>query len=70
MLAKRESLQNALPMVYVKYNVPKAIRSLNMDEKGTKSFTAPARLSRISVVSKALKSAIERKNSDRKSKYY
>lgn len=69
LLARRENLQNAMPMVYVKYNVPKAIRSLNLEEKGSKSYTAPARLNRISLVTKALRSAIERKNVDRKSKY-
>ena len=69
LLGRRESLQNGLPTVYVKYNVPKAIRSLDLDEKGSKSNTAPARISRISFVTKALRSAIERKSySDRRSK--
>lgn len=70
LLHKRESLQTKIPkipMVCVKYNVPKAIRSLGMDEKG-KSFTAPARLNRISHIAKTLRSALERKMSERRSK--
>lgn len=69
LLGRRESLQNGLPTVYVKYNVPKAIRSLNVDEKGSKSNTAPSRLNRISFVTKALRSAMEKKNLDRRSKF-
>lgn len=67
LLLKRDSLNNKIPMVYVKYNVPKAIRTLGVDEKG-KAFTAPARLNRISQISKTLRSAYERKLADRKSK--
>ncbi|KAL4237069.1 hypothetical protein ACF0H5_005453 [Mactra antiquata] len=68
LLLKRESVRNnipKIPMVYVKYNVPKAIRHLGMDEK-TKSFTAPARLNKLNLISKTLRSAMEKKMSDRK----
>ena len=54
-------------MVFVKYNVPKAIRSLGVGEKGTKSFTAPAKLSRINLT---LKSASQKRAMEfRKSKF-
>ncbi|XP_060566392.1 homeobox protein 4-like isoform X2 [Ruditapes philippinarum] len=65
LLLKRDSLNNKIPMVYVKYNVPKAIRNLGLDGR-EKSFTAPARLNRISQISKTLRSAYERKLADRK----
>ena len=56
---KREADANTLPMVFVKYNVPKAIRSLGMnDTKGQKSFTAPAKLGRINLT---LKSASQKR---------
>jgi len=53
-------------MVYVKYNVPKAIRTLGVGEKGGGGAqTAPARLSRVSSLAKSLRSAQERKVKDR-----
>lgn len=66
LLLKRDQIKNTVGMVYVKYNVPKAIRGLGMDGRA-KSFTAPARLSKISQVSKTIRTTYERK---RKLQYY
>lgn len=65
-LPKRDTISNSLPTVYVKYNVPKAIRSMGVDEKGKVAHTAPARINRIG---RTLRSALEKKASDKRSKF-
>lgn len=61
LLLKRDQIKNTIGTVYVKYNVPKAIRGLGVDGRA-KSFTAPARFSKISQVSKTIRTKYEHKS--------